>query len=308
MISAPKSIMPDLCNRRTPYHYLTGIVLLLKIGVELSNIDLIAEGKYENYRGEVLTQEPAPGIPLRKDSRVALHIGCSSAVDYMPYQFFYGLEGIRSSDRSWDENARRFMAPFESAYVKSKADAVRQQFKYDFSIIDVEYIRKLLRLFNFEPEDYIRDLDELLFWLSVFPPFHFWAGNPEYVERLLTYIFRYKFKIFENVKSEYEIPADIQYRLGSKTGRLASETIIGKCFSERDSTYRVEVSGVPAAKAADFLPHKPIRKKMEWILGFAMPGNLDYKIKVNIDRSNVNVGKKAGECYLGYSSFVSDMR
>jgi len=300
--------MPDLCSRRTPYHYLTGVLLLMKLGVSPGNIELLAEGEYENYRGEVLSQEPPSGTPLRKDSRVTLHIGCSSAVDYMPYQFFYGLEGIRSSDRSWDNKARRFMAPFESAYVKSKAAAVMQKLKYDLGIIDIAHLTKLLKLFDFEVDNHITDLHELLFWVSVFPPFHYWAGNPKYVEKLLTFIFGYEFRIIENVASESDIPENIRYRLGSKTGRLGHETIIGKRFAEYDSAYRVEVRGIPPEKTADFLPGKPMRKKMEWILGFSMPGNLEYHIKINVKRDKVAVGGETANCWLGYSSFVNVMQ
>jgi len=303
-----KNIMPDLCSRRTPHHYLTAIVMLMKIGVSPGNIELLAKGEYENYRGEVLSQRPKPGTPLKKDSRVSLEIGCSSAVDYMPYQFFYGLEGIRSSDRSWVENARRFMAPFESAYVKSEAGALMNQLKYDFGIIDLEYLRKFMGLFEFEGEEFIEDMNELLFWVSVFPPFHFWAGNPGYVEKVLSYIFGYEFRIIENVRSEYDIPESIQYRLGSKTGRLARETIIGKKFSEQDSCYRVEIIGVTPDRTAGFLPGKPIRKKIEWILGFCMPGNLEYDIKVRVKHEKAYVGGEAGNCYLGYSSFVYNKR
>lgn len=300
--------MPEFCSRRTPYHYVTAIVLLMRLGVQLGNIELLAEGEYENYKGEVLSQEPASGSPLKKDTRVALHIGMSSAVDYMPYQFFYGLEGIRASDQSWDDNARRFMAPFESAYVKSKANAVMHQLKYDFGIVDPEYIKRVLLLFGFEAGDYVADINEMLFWLSAFPPFHFWAGNPVFVEKILTYLIGYKFKIIENVSSEFDIPETIRYRLGTKAGRLAHETILGRRFSEQDSGYRLEISHVPSEKAVDLLPGKPLRKKIEWILGFCMPGNLESHIRVHVLRSKVNVGKEAKNCYLGYSSFVSGKR
>lgn len=300
--------MPELCSRRTPYHYLTAVMLLMRLGVKLGNIELLAEGEYQNYRGEVLSQEPAPGAPLKKEARVSLRIGMSSAVDYMPFQFFYGLEGLRNADQSWDNDARRFMAPFESAYVKSKANAVMHQLKYDFGIVDPEYIKELLSLFDFEPGEFVADINEMLFWITAFPSFHFWAGNPYFVEKILTYLFGYKFRIIENVTSEFDIPGTIQYRLGTKAGRLAHETILGRRFSEQDSGYRLEISGVPSEKAVDLLPGKPLRKKIEWILGFCMPGNLECHMKIEINRSRANIGRDRKNCYLGYSSFVTGKR
>jgi predicted component of type VI protein secretion system len=196
------------------------------------------------------------------------------------------------------------MAPFDAALIREQADSCYQTRKYDFGILESEHLEKVLRLFGFEPSDYLEDFRELLFWASVFPSFHYWSGSPVLVEKILGYIFGFRFKIVENTESEYEIPEPLRYRLGSKTGRLSRETVIGRRFVERDSGYSLIVSGVKPDQVAELLPGKPRRKKLEWALKFCMPNNLDCHIIVVVDKGRTKIGRDKGKCYLGYSSYV----
>ena len=68
-------------------------------------IDILAVGEYQNYRGEILRQEPEAGEDVRYDTRIKLEVGFYSAVDQMPYQFFYGMHGITESTGEWEDKA-----------------------------------------------------------------------------------------------------------------------------------------------------------------------------------------------------------
>jgi len=304
MTAYKSSIMPDFCSRSYPYHYTTAINLLMKMGVSTDRIFILSAGEYENYKGEIRSQDPLPGKPLEKNTRITLKIGFSSAVDYMPYQFFYGLQGLRESGGGWEERAREMMAPFESAAVKNEAGARFQKLKYEYGILDIEHLTRVLRLFNFEPNEYCNDIHDILFWVSIIPFFHHWAGNPECVEKILGFIFDYKFTIIENSALRHEIPEHLQYRLGSKSGLLARETVIGREFTERDSAYDLIIEGVKMHQTSDFLPGKPIRKKLDWVLGFCMPNNLECKIRIKVDKEPSHIGGEGKKCYLGYSAFA----
>ena len=74
MTTVDGPMMPDLCNRRLPYHCVTALVLLKKLGVNVTEINMRAVGCYENYRGEVLKQSPEPGTPLTPGVSVSLDI------------------------------------------------------------------------------------------------------------------------------------------------------------------------------------------------------------------------------------------
>ena len=300
MIDNTMKTMPDLCNRRTPFRYTTALNLLMRLGVDIHNIHLLAVGEYENYKGEIREQTPKPGTPLLPDTQITLKVGAPSPVDFMPYQFFFGLQNNRPSDMSWEEAARRLMAPFDATVVRHEALAVHHILKYIGGVIDISYLKKFLNLFKFVPTEYVESLRELLFWTSVFPTFNYWAGNPKLVSRILKFIFGFDFEIIENVKTTYEIPEDLQYRLGSSGMRLGKETIIGRRFTELDSSYKVVVRNVPSSQLTELFPGGKLRKKLEWVLSFCMPGNFDFKVEIKMDRK-----EKTKSLRLGYNSFVS---
>lgn len=297
-------IMPDFCSRRHPFHYTTALNILRKMGFDVRQINILADGEYENYKGEIREQNPLPGTEITLRSSITLRAGFPSAVDYMPYQFFYGLSGTRQTDRSWDNRARRLMAPFDAAVIRHDADARYQILKYDGGIVEKEFLLRILGLYGFNLQNNVREIGEIIFLFSILPSFNYWSGNPALVEKVLQFFFKYQFKIVENSSSEYEIPESIQYRLGSKSGRLGRETIIGRSFTEQDSCYDLVISGVEPKDVANLMPDKPIRKKLEWLLGFCMPGNLDYKIKIKVKTKRTSVGRDSKNCYLGYSSFI----
>nr|MBN2276496.1 type VI secretion system baseplate subunit TssG [candidate division Zixibacteria bacterium] len=304
MTADKNNLMPDFCSRRSPMHYTTALNILMKMGVSLSRVEILAVGEYENYRGEVNQQEPDPGTPVDSKTRIVLKIGYPSPVDQMPYQFFYGLQRIRSDTGEWEENARRLMAPFDAATIRGEATACFEQLKYDYGTLEPEHLMRVLRLFDFDPTPGGSDLKRLLFWISMLPNFHHWAGNPDFVATVLNFLFGYRIEIIENTETEYDIPVAIQSRLGSKTGRLGRETVLGRRFRERDSSYEVVIKGVPASGVADFLPGHPVRKQVEWVLGFCMPNNLAYRIRVRVDAEPCKIGTKEARAYLGYATYV----
>ena len=112
--------MPDFLGRRYRFHYLTAMNLLESMGVPLGDIRVRAAGEYENYRGEIRSQDPAPGTAIPPGTVITLHVGCFSAVDFMPYQFFYGLQGIRESDNTWETDGA-----FDDGAVRRRDDPLR---------------------------------------------------------------------------------------------------------------------------------------------------------------------------------------
>jgi hypothetical protein len=299
-----ENIMPDFCSRRTPFHYTTALNTLAKVGVDISRVDILAVGEYENYKGEVRAQHPQPGTAIDSHTRVVLEIGYPSPVDYMPYQFFYGLHGLRSTGADWEDGARRLMAPFDAMVIKYNTRAVNRMLTYDGCIIDEDYLLLILALFGFDGGEYIETAEELLFWASLLPSFNIRSGNPKAVEAILKYITGFEFKIAENTEKEYDIPHSLRYHLGSKLLRLGAESIIGRSYRDRDSCYDVIIKGVDPRDVTRLMPGKPLRKKLEWILSCTMPGLLDYRIVIKVAPSKTIIGKESAACYLGISSFV----
>jgi hypothetical protein len=293
--------MPDLCNRRYRFSYTTALNVLAKQGIPLSQIEILAVGEHENYKGEILAQHPPPGTPLKKDTPITLKVGRRSAVDSMPYQFFYGLHGITSSTGEWEDRARALMAPFDAAVVRYEAVAEYEDLKNSFGLIEYRHLARFLSLFDFVLED-SADIDYAVAWASLYPSFHHWAGNPQLVAKALELLFGYRFEIVENIRMEHHIPVSCRYQLGSEKDRLGEGMILGRKFTDYDSAYEVVVLDVAPEETAAFLPGGSKRKKLEKALAICMPSHLEYRIRVRTKHRRVPVGKQRKICYLGYST------
>ncbi len=297
-------IMPNLTNRHHPFHYATALTLLMKLGIDIHRIHIRAVGEHRNYLGEILSQQPVAGKPVDESTTVVLDVGFPSAVDWLPYQFFYGWHGTQAGARVWEDNARHLMAPFDGSVIRYTTVALHERLEYSLALVNLDYLLRYLKLFNFslpEPPDHIR---EPLMWAAIMPGFHLWAGNPEFVAHVLRFLLGFDFRFIENVAARYDIPTDLQCRLGRRNSRLGDDLVMGQSFQEYDSSYVLTVSGVKPNEVADLLPGKPKRRKIEWVLSICMPTNLDCKIRIKVDEGDLNLGSSRGRSFLGYSTFV----
>jgi len=303
MSAVASKIMPDFCNRRFPFHFTTALHLLRKLGINPRSIEILAVGRYENYKGEIRAQKPSPGTVLTPKDKIVLEVGCSSAIDLMPYQFFYGLAGITDRASDWEDNARHLMAPFDAAYVRYMGISSYEIMKYNFNFIDNNYLFKYLELYDFSGID-ISDPSMAIRWLAIMPTFHIWAGNAERVSKILTFLFGFDFNINESLPACQNIPKELRYTLGSNKCRLGYEAIVGRSFTECETAYEVVISGIALDKVVELLPGKPMRRKIEAVLDYCMPGNLDYKFKIRAARDNFGQEPTEIKRYLGYNSFI----
>ncbi|UCD62532.1 MAG: type VI secretion system baseplate subunit TssG [Candidatus Zixiibacteriota bacterium] len=304
MSAPPEKVMPDFCSRRHPFHFTTALNTLDKLGLDVSKVDIIALGEFENYKGEIREQDPKPGTPLDKRTKVTLKVGFSSAVDQMPYQFFYGLFGTRASTGAWEDSARAMMAPFDAAVIRHMAVAEYRDLKSTFGLVEFDHLEKVLNLFAFEAGREGMSFREAMIWSSLFPTFHYWAGNAELVCRVLECLFGHRFRIIENVAAEHPIPESCRYYLGSTSDRLGSGVILGKRFADCDTAYEVIVEDVRPDEIRDFLPGGSTRVKIERALNVFMPGHLQSRVTVRSVGELTQIGEEKRRHYLGYTSHI----
>ncbi|MDX9857489.1 MAG: type VI secretion system baseplate subunit TssG [candidate division Zixibacteria bacterium] len=304
MKPGPEYTMPDFCSRRHPFHITSALVTLAKLGINLQRVRLLAVGHYENYRGEVHGQDPRPGTPLTPETAITLHVGADSAVDTMPYQFFYGIGGAANRSDQWEEDARLLMAPFDAAVERFDGLTGFLAMQYRMEFVDPSHLSRYFELFGFAPGDAAHSLDDRLMWAALLPTFHFWAGNPGFVEQAVSYFFGCPCRISENVPARFDIPPDCRYLLGQGGKHLGRQTTLGDSFVEADSCYIVTLSNVPPEQVPDFLPGKTLRKRLEAILSVCMPGHLEYRIRVLARRRGFHLGAQHNPGYLGYTCHV----
>ncbi len=306
MTSDNRQIMPDFCSRKMPFNFVAALMLLKQVGIDLNKVHLKAVGCYENYKGEILGQEPKAGTELSQNTKIFLEVGKWSAVDIIPYQFFYGVTGSPKVSNKWEDDARNLMAPFDAGVIRSLAHADYEMLKFALSTIDNEHLSKFMTLFDFSLDFRATDQREIILWASLLPSFYYWSGNPEMVSIVLGFIFGYKFLIEENIGITFKLPDKIVTRLGSRLNQLGTEFILGREFTEYDSGYKVNAIDVALEDLKNWLPGKLKRIKLDKILKLCMPENLQYKIKINVIEDSLSSATVSNKTYLGLSSFVVD--
>lgn len=296
--------MPDFCGRKSPFHYVTALNTLAKMGIDPNRVDILAVGEYWNYRGEVIEQTPAPGTAIDENTRIRLEVGHTSAVDYMPYQFFYGFGSKPPGGSDWEMNARKLMAPFDASVIRANARMRFLSLVFNFGLISAEYLERFLDLYDLESDVQDGSTAELLFWVSLLPMFHSLAGNPEFLASVITTIFGYACEVKENIGMEREIPEHSRYAIGPAGGRLGFDSVIGRSFSECDTAYEVRIRDVKDGDLRAFLPGGEKMRKLKEIIEFCMPSNYDCVTSVLGERKAARIGADRINCYLGVSSYI----
>jgi hypothetical protein len=296
------ALMPNLTSRRAPAHISAAIIALLRLGVDINNVDILAVGEYENYRGEVRSQRPEPGTELQMDTRISLEVGCLSAVDQMPYQFFYGLGSAAAAGKAWEEAARRLMAPFDAALVRSQGLARYHTLKLTYGHYDRPQLERFIGIFDVTPPDVRLSQRDLLVLASLLPTYNEWAGNARGITEALALMFGLRFEIIQNVACRYPIPSRLHYRLGQKKAGLGRDTLVGDSFTEADSAFLVVVRDLDPDQVTELLPGKPLRKKLDWFIKLAVPGNLVCTIRLMPRRTGVRLGSAEQPAHLGLAS------
>ncbi len=300
--------MPDFVSRRVSMHAVTALLELMRLGVDITRVDVLAVGEYENYRGEICWQSPPPGTEIGPDSKIVLEVGYPSAVDEIPYQFFYGL-GDTTADRSgWEERARHLMAPFDAAVVRYRVWSQYHILKLNFGYLDRAQVEKFIDTFGVTLPAVDLDQSELLLLASLLPALHAWGGNAEAVAWVIRLFFGFECEIVENTPGRYDIPAELQYHLGGFGGRLGRQTVLGRSFVECDSAYRVVLGGVKPQQVRGLLPGQRQREKLEWLLKLAMPGNLVYRLALRPVVPGLVLGREDGGSYLGYATRLQEAK
>lgn len=304
MMAAERQLMPQFTDRHQPYHFATALTTLVRLGIDLNRVELLAVGLHESYRGEVLRQEPRAGEELTPRTKIRLEIGVESAVDILPYQFFFGFDADRDSSGEWELAARRLLAPFDSAVIRRRGWQDFRRLSFTLAQSDRDQLLRFFSLFELDTKLIGDSFRERSLWVALLPLFHYWAGNARLVGDMVTAIFGYSCQILEGTRTTTAIPIRLQSRLGHNNTRLGSETILGESFSDIDSGYRVVLTGVEPEKVSAWLPGKPLHEKLKQLLAICLPGHLEGAIVVRCRRTGFATGAAERTSRLGYTSHV----
>lgn len=303
MTQPARPVMPNFCHRQHPFHFATAMTTLVRLGIDLDRVELLADGEHENYRGHIHYQEPKAGEEISDSTRILLHVGLKSAIDLLPYQFFYGFGGPSDRGPGWEDSARRLMAPFDGARIRRFGWEDYRKLSYTLAQSDPEQLERFFALFEFDSDSLTdHSARETGLWLAYLPMLHHWGGNADLVGRALSAVFRYPVRIVESQRSTTPLPDRLKCALGRKNTKLGDETLLGGSFSDIDSSYRVEVTQVEPSEIKHWLPGKRQYKKLEGLLAMVMPGHLTFTIRVYCRPGTAGVGKSTFTSRLGYAT------
>lgn len=302
MNPSERTVMPQFSERHHPFHFATALTTLLRLGIDLNRVQLLAVGLHETYRGEVLAQQPAAGEEIGARSVIRLEVGVESAVDILPYQFFYGFDTARESTGEWELAARQLMAPFDAAVIRRRGWEDYRRLSFTLAQSDNDQLNRFFALFEFDSKLAGETFRERALWVALLPLFHHWAGNGEMAARMISEVFGYPCQIQESVELTTAIPDALRTRLGKTNARLGAETIVGASFCDQESAYRVIINDVEPEKAGSWLPGKPMYMKLQNLLAICLPGHLEGTIVVRCRRTAFATGAASRTARLGYTT------
>ena len=300
-----KSLMPDLVNPQARIDFVQALLTLKQCGVEWKNMRLFASGTFENYRGEVVKQEPKPKTEITPSTQVTLWLGFPSIFDSLPYQLFFGAKEWHRDTVNLEQRARKFLACFDSSFIQILSRLEYVLLVYNLVFLEKDFCQHFLEAFGFPISEW--EEEEILLWMTFLPTFHLWAGTREETEKILSTFLQARFNIEENIKGENQLPPELKSRPGEKSNHLGQNWLLGSGLSECDSTYRVNIGPISVDQIKEFLPDQGKRKKLERILALSTPGQLQYKVSLKLRQQDkkFSVGKDSKNSLLGYATYLS---
>lgn len=217
--TAAARVMPDLAGvRRTARHRIDSALLtLLRLGVDFGRIVLESAGPGESA-GAVVAQDPAPGAELAATSRIVLRVGGSGLLDLMPFPL--------RDESDTEFRADRLFAIFDNPAIKL-GFFLRQGGAY-------------LALHADEPLTARRWLEDLFAvpadrwpperWhplARLIPRLHALGGTAAAVRVAMGAVFDLPVARVEVRRGLVPLPAAGVMRLGSASGRLGFDAVLG---------------------------------------------------------------------------------
>ena len=218
-VTALTRVMPDLAGvRRTARHRVDSALLtLLRLGIDFGRIVLESAGPGESA-GAVVAQDPAPGAELAATSRIVLRVGGSGLLDLMPFP-------LRDESDS-EFRADRLFAIFDNPAIKL-GFFLRQGGAYLALHADEPLTarRWLEDLFAVPAERWPAERWHPL--ARLIPRLHALGGTAAAVRVAMGAVFDLPVARVEVRRGLVPLPAAGVMRLGSASGRLGFDAVLG---------------------------------------------------------------------------------
>jgi predicted component of type VI protein secretion system len=282
----------------------SAINLLLDLGIQRKKIQIIAKGGFQRYQGAIIQQVPDAGTPVVPESEVLITVTEVGLYDILPDGFFSSNGALDKEQMELEKGMRNFFGTFDSLLFLTSATLEYIKDVSNLIFYDETLCKSFLHYFGFSSQEW--EEKDLLIWRTIMPYAPLWVGTKKGIEMITNTFFGLQTKVIENVSHVNEIPSEYRNRLGAEPFTLGKDSLIGNSFEENYTTFRLLLGPVPLEQFPEFLPEKKLRKKMERILEFAIPGNMSYEIHLILFEEDQKFvpEKNPVNNILGYSTFL----
>jgi predicted outer membrane lipoprotein len=294
-------VMPRLVDWRCRPSFVAAINQLVRLGVAPERIFVRLVGAYEDYDGQIRSQDPEAGTLLSDETEVVLDVGISGIVDVMPWQFFTSSGHSSSVSSHWESGARGVMAPIDGHASKKSALMALERMRYEEAVTEPSHFARIIDLFGPAHRRACTADSRLGLWTALMRSFHEWSGNPRGVAWVLGLLLDCRIAVRENLPSEHRIDGSIQSRLNSSFSRLGDDWVLGDCFTDLDSYYELVLCEVGDAHIEEWLPGGSRRSLLEQIMALCNPGHLQWRLRFRLPICGRSIGTQERAAYLGTS-------
>jgi len=149
--------------------------MLLDLGVLRENLEIIAEGGFRKFRGEIIRQSPEPGTQVGSNTKVTLWVTQEGIADNLPESLFGFSAFLDRKEPTPTRAPKDFFLPLDSLSFQTSALLHRIAQVYGLLFSDPAFSRYFLTMFGFPEPGW--DREELSVWQAILPYASGWIGT-----------------------------------------------------------------------------------------------------------------------------------
>lgn len=292
--------MPDFLDHHPTSTVDAAVASLVQLGVAGERVQLVPVGPLESYRGEIVGQVPAPGMPLNELGDVTLYVSREGLAERLPGALLEPLPSTQDetnqaiepgqSEDYWQRqvsaygSGRQFVTVIDRALNRLHRDIGRLSWSLSSLSRDTTFARHALDLVHLgELPLTARERVLLATILQRLPE---WIGPTGGIATVLEQFLGVPVTIRDLPGPMLETPVVERRPLGTNRCRIGGELTLGPRFRDPQSTLRVAVGPLPLAEFVALDRDVRWRAKVDALLSITGPAACDTDLALVLQESD----------------------
>lgn len=297
--------MPDFKSRpdgiskslKDAYSYLRGK------GFPDKDIFIFPQGRFTEFKGEILDQRPEPGEMVGDGTRITIIAAVPGICEIMPDLFTDHRDDFFDEEFNNRGGAKRLFAIFDSAIIKMlcKLEWIRDIYGgINQSEAVIQYFAELLNL----PERNIKQIaPDILGY--VLPSLYGNLGTEGALRIYLETVMGLESQVRVGGYEEYELPPAFVSKLGER-GRIGNDFYLGQTFKGASAKLIIDLLLSNPDLIRDVIPNSKGDFLLRKILEFNVPQTAEA-FRLNMVPDPATIRFKSGSSHLGYGTVLGEI-